>query len=124
MQGIAWAKMLVSYTAAQGVRCGMEFTFDSEHPCPLCHKIDEANNRDKEPKSLPSTPVVTSLKWAAPIAIISIPAISEELLAMVPYGQEPPCGNSEGRSAPPKPPPRAVPHLLASNSPSTAALFP
>ena len=123
MQGVAWAQMFLRYSSDQGVRCGMEFTFDSDHPCPLCRKIEEASHRSREAKSLPTKPIATSLKRAAPFSLLCIPAIPEVPIAMVVNALDPPSAASEDRAAPPKPPPRAMPHLPVSHSLSTAALF-
>lgn len=40
-QGIAWTGMLVEYSARDGFLSGVQKTFDGEHPCQLCEKIEQ-----------------------------------------------------------------------------------
>jgi hypothetical protein len=46
LQVCAWSKMLVDYTAQDGLLTGTRKTFDGEHPCAMCRKIAEEKKRD------------------------------------------------------------------------------
>ena len=50
LQGIAWMKMLVTYSQTEGVQEGLKMTFDGEHPCDMCLMISQAK------KQLPANP--------------------------------------------------------------------
>lgn len=53
LQLIAWAGMLVSYTAEDGLVRGMKDTFSGERPCALCKHIEAAESEESAP-ALPS----------------------------------------------------------------------
>lgn len=42
LQVTAWARMLFSYSQENSVATAIEMTFDGEHPCPMCKKIQKA----------------------------------------------------------------------------------
>ena len=50
LQGVAWVKMLVTYSQTEGVQEGLKMTFDGEHPCEMCRMISQAK------KQLPANP--------------------------------------------------------------------
>lgn len=60
LQGIAWSKMLIDYSAEDGLLVGAQKTFDGEHPCELCKSI--ATAKETEQKESPSAPPATQLK--------------------------------------------------------------
>lgn len=39
VQGIAWVRMAVAYSAQDGVPVALQKTLDGKHPCKLCHEI-------------------------------------------------------------------------------------
>ncbi|MBK8040591.1 MAG: hypothetical protein IPK22_26185 [Verrucomicrobiaceae bacterium] len=45
VQGIAWARMLVSYAGEASLMQAVEMTFDGEHPCELCQMARKAQNK-------------------------------------------------------------------------------
>ncbi len=48
LQSVAWAGMLVTYTAQEGsLLTGMSQTFDAAHPCPLCCAIKKGRQSEK-----------------------------------------------------------------------------
>ena len=109
MQIAAWAKMLVAYSAENGLHSGMEFTFDADHPCPLCKKIEEANNHgNKDPEPAPTGSTVTTLKWAALAVIFVLPELTESPLINRLRLREFLRGSGRGRAEPPTPPPRTT----------------
>lgn len=49
LQSVAWAGMLVTYTAQEGsLLTGVSQTFDNEHPCPLCLAIKKGKQSEKK----------------------------------------------------------------------------
>lgn len=54
LQGIAWTKMLVEYSASDGLLEGTRKTFDGEHPCSMCKSITEGKKTEQS-QPLPAT---------------------------------------------------------------------
>lgn len=52
LQVIAWAGMLVTYTAEDGLAQGVTDTFSGERPCPLCLTVREME-REQDAPALP-----------------------------------------------------------------------
>ncbi|MFK7852068.1 MAG: hypothetical protein AB8D78_13920 [Akkermansiaceae bacterium] len=48
MQMLAWGKMIVEYSSERGFVDGLSDTFDGEHPCELCHSIQESKKRESQ----------------------------------------------------------------------------
>ncbi len=40
-QGVAWSTMIIDYSASDTVASAVAKTFDGEHPCRLCQRVDE-----------------------------------------------------------------------------------
>lgn len=53
LQVLAWGKMMVDYSAENGLVEGTKQTFDGNHPCELCHSIADAK---KEKRHEPQAP--------------------------------------------------------------------
>jgi hypothetical protein len=49
LQLVAWAGMLVSYTAEDGLVQGVADTFSGDRPCPLCLKVREMEREQQKP---------------------------------------------------------------------------
>lgn len=49
----AWGKMIVDYSAENGLVEGVKQTFDGEHPCELCNSIATAKKDDSNSQELP-----------------------------------------------------------------------
>jgi len=70
LQGIAWAGMLVKYTARYDLSTAAKMTFDGAHPCALCTVV--ASVRSAPPAdtdqlaAAPSTPMVDLDRAAGP----------------------------------------------------------
>lgn len=47
MQAVAWSKMLVNYSAQDGLMEGARKTFDGEHPCHMCKAIEEGKKKEE-----------------------------------------------------------------------------
>jgi hypothetical protein len=56
LQGIAWTRMLVSYSAEEGLLEGARQTFDGNHPCGLCLAIAEAKKQEADPAAPGDSP--------------------------------------------------------------------
>jgi hypothetical protein len=48
LQAVAWMKMLVEYSQAEGIRTGFSKTFDGEHPCEMCKSISKGRESEKQ----------------------------------------------------------------------------
>lgn len=76
LQVVAWAGMVVNYSARYGLTEGVTRTFDGKNPCPMCKKIERARQTQKENK--PSTaPSPSDLVWLQP-ASSGLPAVVAE----------------------------------------------
>lgn len=53
MQAVAWANMLVDYSAQDGLVEGAKKTFDGEHPCCMCKAIQAGKEQESHGKKLP-----------------------------------------------------------------------
>lgn len=51
LQGIAWTKMLIDYSARDGLVEGARKTFDGQHPCRMCESIASAKQEENERRS-------------------------------------------------------------------------
>lgn len=60
LQGVAWAKMLIDYSAEDGLLVGAQKTFDGQHPCEMCKSIAAA--KEVEQNDSPSAPPTNQLK--------------------------------------------------------------
>jgi hypothetical protein len=49
LQLLAWAGMLISYSAEDGLARGLQDTFSGERPCALCQCIDEMEQQEPAP---------------------------------------------------------------------------
>jgi hypothetical protein len=73
LQGIAWTKMLIEYSQADGLRQGIIKTFDGEHPCEMCKSISKSLESEK--KQDPGRPIRVdgfSLKDLLPFPIATL----------------------------------------------------
>lgn len=48
LQSAAWVGMIVSYSHEGTISQALEKTFDGEHPCPLCHLVQEGSSQEKQ----------------------------------------------------------------------------
>ena len=58
MQTVAWARMLVDYSRTTSLTEAVAMTFDGNHPCALCQKVQEVQKEqqsDQKPQTLNST---------------------------------------------------------------------
>jgi hypothetical protein len=100
LQTVAWGGMLLAYAQRVPVAQAIEMTFDGEHPCPLCHAIEEgkAQERKRDAQNLaPQIKLDPGLVWQTPIFLFHS---TDGRVA-----PEPGLANSRLQT-PPKPPPR------------------
>ena len=57
LQSAAWVGMFVSYSHEGTISQALEKTFDGEHPCPLCHLVQEGSTQEKQNSPVKQTPV-------------------------------------------------------------------
>jgi hypothetical protein len=48
LQSVAWTNMLVSFSKNEDVTQAIEKTFDGQHPCDLCKRIDSGKGSEKK----------------------------------------------------------------------------
>ncbi|NJL19512.1 MAG: hypothetical protein HC901_04545 [Bdellovibrionaceae bacterium] len=71
LQSIAWAGMLLLYSANDGLPAGVAKTFDGQHPCALCEKVDEGRRSEEAPK-LPLLKLDKKADWFAQLRPLSL----------------------------------------------------
>jgi hypothetical protein len=48
LQSAAWTSMIVKYSTQQSLRVAIAQTFDGDHPCSLCHAVNNGKNSEKK----------------------------------------------------------------------------
>ncbi len=48
LQTVAWSKMVVDYSKKSSLSQAVAQTFDGEHPCTMCKKIDQGREKEKK----------------------------------------------------------------------------
>jgi hypothetical protein len=110
LQGIAWVKMSVDYSAQDGVVIGLKKAFDGEHPCELCKAVAKAKRDAGESNPLDVPVARKEFKWSKDLSsmdTIAWPQVSRAgtVLALMIC---PALAPGRIRVAPPVPPPRLV----------------
>lgn len=49
LQAVAWTKMLLDYSKVLTIKEAVKNTFDGEHPCELCKKIEKVKQTEQKP---------------------------------------------------------------------------
>jgi hypothetical protein len=107
LQGIAWAKMLIEYSQADGLREGIVKTFDGEHPCEMCKSISKGRGSEKNKPGVPVRAESFTLKELLPLSVIRIHRRDFPMPGLCDTWQV--CGISTQWSwSPDEPPPRAA----------------
>jgi hypothetical protein len=53
IQGVAWSKMLIDYSKQTSFGVAIQETFDGEHPCEICKKVEiESKKQQKQETKL------------------------------------------------------------------------
>ncbi len=48
LQGVAWGRMMHTYSTQGSFQTAIKKTFDGKHCCPLCKKIEQAKQQEKK----------------------------------------------------------------------------
>lgn len=48
LQGVAWGRMIQTYSMEGSFQSAIAKTFDGEHRCPLCKKIEQTKQQEKK----------------------------------------------------------------------------
>lgn len=72
LQAIAWTKMLVEYSQADGLREGVVKTFDGAHPCEMCESISKGRESEKRDPLAPIRAENFKLKDLLPMNVVRI----------------------------------------------------
>jgi hypothetical protein len=101
LQTLAWTGMLVTRTQEVSVKEAVRTTFDGEHPCSLCHAVEEGRRQEKEKEPAPIVEQIAKLSFLRPQPITLPEPTSTPLhyLAVLEFGRT-------RMSVPPTPPPR------------------
>lgn len=101
LQTVAWTGMLVSRSQESSVQQAVETTFDGEHPCALCHVVEEGQKQQRETETVPLVEHLAKLSFLRPQGV-ALPLPSE---ASVDYRGMIESGGLRAET-PPTPPPR------------------
>lgn len=100
LQSLAWTRMLVCYSQSENIVSAVAKTFDGQHPCSLCKKIEQAKNTEPSPEVL-QLEVKASFLIPSRISVVRASGVSWEV--------EVPWKRLESRfEEPSAPPPRGV----------------
>lgn len=104
---VAWSKMIVDYSAQDGLIEGTRKTFDGEHPCSMCKAITEGKKQESK-RSDDKAPVNSQglvLKECLFQNSFEVPAPKSLVIVSLAFPDLDLRGDSFG-VAPPSPPPR------------------
>ncbi len=110
MQMVAWANMIVDYSAQDGLVEGAKKTFDGEHPCCMCKAIEEGKKQESQNRGDDNSPTTSQglvLKECLFERYIDVPAPGERTLDALTRPELDLRAESRG-ACPPLPPPRAL----------------
>jgi hypothetical protein len=110
MQVIAWSKMIVDYSAQDGLIEGARKTFDGEHPCCMCKAIAEGKKQESQDRGDDKPPPSSQglvLKECTFESNIDLPAPRGCDIMLLSRPELELRGNIRG-TCPPLPPPRAL----------------
>lgn len=100
LQGVAWASMLARFSQTMPLAQAVEYTFDGQHPCSLCHAVKEGKEAErKESKLKPPERLLLGL-------MVPPPTLPPPPAAVHRSAPDRPLASF--RDAPPRPPPRAA----------------
>jgi hypothetical protein len=99
LQSVAWASMVVKYSQSASLAAAVAQTFDGQHPCSLCKRINAAKpGPEKSPAAQPLTAKVHLM--CATGAVVLIPPVRRHVF---PSFSPTDCDLTD---TPPVPPPR------------------
>jgi len=80
LQSVAWAGMVIQYSKDGSFTKALEKTFDGEHPCSLCHKVQEAK-KDESQKA----PMLAADKKIEPFSLIALSKVERPTPSIFSY---------------------------------------
>jgi hypothetical protein len=101
LQAVAWTGMLVARTQQGSVQEAVRTTFDGDHPCPLCHVVEEGRRQQQEQDPVQILEQLAKLNFLKPQPIF----LPQPTMAGFLYPGTMELGISRGET-PPTPPPR------------------
>jgi hypothetical protein len=101
LQSVAWVGMAVEYSQHAGMAHGLAETFDGDHPCPLCAKVEQGRQQEEKAPALVKVEKKAEASLAAPLAV-SLPASTDRRWSLAASATAP-----TRADAPSVPPPRA-----------------
>ena len=108
LQSVAWAGMLVTYTVQQrSLLAGVSQTFDTEHPCPLCHAIKKGKKTEKKQSPQKDPCQEMNLALTFPARVVLTPP-TPVLMPLADFADA-----IVRRIRPPRPPPRSESHSFS-----------
>jgi hypothetical protein len=107
-QFFAWAEMLRDYTQKSGLLQGVKETFDGEHPCAMCCKIDQARKDESKQNPLPLEKIEKLSKWLGLLPEVELPRIVWTSLSSEHDFAAPAVSLGRLTADPATPPPRAI----------------
>jgi hypothetical protein len=100
LQSMAWTTMICEYSKDASLLEAVSKTFDGNHPCSLCHAVNNGKNSEKKSEFQART-LKIDMVCSFPASRLPKPFVSfDYTTANFPL--------SENRPAPPVPPPRAL----------------
>ena len=107
-QIVAWAQMLRDYSQEKGLVEGVKETFDGDHPCPMCCKINQAKQQQQKQTPLPLEKIEKISKWLGFLPTLELPAPAWSPLRSGHEFAAPSTLVDNWLNTPPTPPPRAL----------------
>lgn len=100
LQSVAWTRMIIERTQTDSFATAVQTTLDGEHPCDMCKRITEGEQKERQPAKSPLNVKVDLLCERRLIAIVPP---SEPMI----FPSSPVEGTPRAER-PPVPPPRAA----------------
>jgi hypothetical protein len=66
LQSIAWSRMIIEYSGEYGVAAGIRYTFDGNHPCPMCKSIEQAQSESSPADAMRASLAPADLRCTVP----------------------------------------------------------
>lgn len=107
LQVVAWTQMLADYSREKGLVQAVKETFDGEHPCAMCLRLDEKRQNEEKGDPLRQYQMEKSFQMVAAATTTDVPNNFPTAESLTPnYGVRP-GSETQWMTRPPTPPPRA-----------------
>ena len=108
LQVVTWAQMARAYTMEKGFIEGVSQTFDGEHPCPKCLRLEEARNKERQQNPQPLDKLSDGTKWLTMLPTLEMPLLCWKSLLPEVFFINPSMEAAQWLEATPAPPPRRM----------------